>query len=86
MDRMAAREAKNRFGELLDMAQRHPVVIEKHGRRVAVMVSAEDYDQLEVMKLERLRTELRRGLDDLDEGRVVEGEAFLDTLIEDGDR
>ena len=48
---MAALEAKNRFGELLDAAQREPVTIEKHGRRVAVMVSAQDYQDLETLKL-----------------------------------
>ncbi len=31
---MAAKEAKNRFGMLMDSAQREPVAIEKHGRRV----------------------------------------------------
>lgn len=38
-----AREAKNRFGELLDRAQRAPVTIGKHGRAVAVMLAGVDY-------------------------------------------
>ena len=38
-----AREAKNRFGELLDRAPRAPVIIGKHGRAIAVMLAGVDY-------------------------------------------
>ena len=47
MAEMAAKEAKTRFGELLDTAQREPVVIKKHGRDVAVVISAKDYKEIE---------------------------------------
>jgi prevent-host-death family protein len=50
MKTLAAKEAKNRFGELLDTSRVGPVAIEKHGRRVAVMLSAEEYDRLEAME------------------------------------
>ncbi len=43
---VSATEAKNRFGQLLDQAQRGPVVIEKAGRRHSVLLSAELYDRL----------------------------------------
>ncbi len=77
MRTMAALEAKNRFGELLDTAQREPVTIEKHGRAVAVMLSAEEYKELEALKLASLRAEIRKGLDEIEAGRVVDGdEAF----------
>lgn len=39
-------DAKNRFGQVLDEAQKRPVVIEKSGRRHCVVLSAELYDQL----------------------------------------
>jgi antitoxin Phd len=42
-----AREAKQGFGRLLDEARRAPVAINKHGRKIAVMMAAEDYDRLE---------------------------------------
>lgn len=44
---IAAREAKNRFGELLDSAQRAPVHITKHGRNIAVLMSHEEYIRYE---------------------------------------
>ena len=79
MHRMAAREAKTHFGALLDAAQREPVTIEKHGRAVAVMLSAEDFQEYEALKLARLRGEIQIGLDDLDAGRIVDGEAAFET-------
>ncbi len=43
---LSAREAKNRFGYLIDMARQEPVSIEKHGRPVVVVVSVEDYERM----------------------------------------
>lgn len=43
---VTATEAKNRFGQLLEQAQRGPVFIEKSGRRHSVLLSAEAYDRL----------------------------------------
>lgn len=39
-------EAQNRFGELLDNAQREPVSITRHGRSVAYIISSEAYRNL----------------------------------------
>ena len=39
-------EAQNRFGELLDAAQREPVTITRRGRTVAFIVSPEDLKNL----------------------------------------
>lgn len=46
MRAIPANEAKARFGQLLDTARREPVVIEKHGRPVAVVLSTEDFEEL----------------------------------------
>ncbi len=63
MKAFAAKEAKNRFGRLMDAAQCEPVAIEKHGRPVAVMMSVEEY---KMIKLGHLRTEVGLGLEQLD--------------------
>ena len=42
MDTFTAKEAKNKFGQLLDSAQRAPVTITKNGRAVAMMLSLAD--------------------------------------------
>jgi prevent-host-death family protein len=46
MKSMSAKDAKNAFGLLLDTARAEPVAIEKHGRRVVVVLSAEEYARL----------------------------------------
>lgn len=43
---MSAREAKNGFGLMIDTARAEPVLIEKHGRGVVVVVSVEEYKRL----------------------------------------
>jgi prevent-host-death family protein len=47
---MAAGKAKNSFGLLIDMARAEPVVIEKHGRAVAVVLAVEAYERLTAPK------------------------------------
>ena len=46
MQFMSARDAKNSFGKLIDMARAEPVAIEKHGRTVVVVLSIESYEML----------------------------------------
>ena len=83
MGTIAAREAKLRFGELLDTAQREPVTIKKHGRRVAVVLSATEYDALVEMKRDRILAEIQVGLDQLDRGEgVAYDEASLDAFAD----
>jgi prevent-host-death family protein len=88
MRTVSSGDAKNRFGELLDTAQREPVTIEKHGRPVAVVLSVQDYEQIEAMKLDALRAKVQRGLADVEAGRVTDSEevfAELDTMIDRAD-
>ena len=46
MKRISAKNAKNGFGRLLDTARAEPVVIEKHGRPVIVVLAIEEYERL----------------------------------------
>jgi prevent-host-death family protein len=46
MKTMSAREAKNAFGLMIDAARAEPVLIEKHGRGVVVVISVEEYERL----------------------------------------
>ena len=43
---ITATDAKNRFGQVLEQAQKRPVIIEKAGRRHSVVMSVEHYDKL----------------------------------------
>jgi len=46
MKTMTATDAKNRFGELVDMARGEPVRIQRQGRDVAVVLSPEEFRRL----------------------------------------
>lgn len=43
---MTSAEAQNRFGQLLDTAQREPVAITRHGRPAAFVVSPSDMEEI----------------------------------------
>lgn len=46
MKTVAATEAKNRLGAILDDAQREPIVIRRQDRDIAVVLSMADYERL----------------------------------------
>lgn len=46
MKAIPAREAKLQFGRLIDTARAEPVVVEKHGRPVVVVMAVEEYERL----------------------------------------
>jgi antitoxin Phd len=47
---VAAKEAKQSFGRLLDDAQHEPVRIERNGRPVAVLLSMAEYELFEKLE------------------------------------
>ena len=48
MQTLTSVDAQNRFGELLDTAQREPVGITRRGRTVAFVLSPQEYEALAV--------------------------------------
>lgn len=55
MQRMSARDAKNCFGKLIDLARAEPVAIEKYGRTVVIVMAVEQYERLSG-KIEKQRS------------------------------
>jgi prevent-host-death family protein len=47
MRNMSAKDAKYGFGRLIDMARAEPVVVEKHGRPVVVVLAVEEFERLQ---------------------------------------
>jgi prevent-host-death family protein len=45
-----AKDAKYRFGCLIDLARAEPVMIAKHGRPVVVVLTLEEFEQLKAME------------------------------------
>lgn len=55
MKSIAARDAKNGFGHLIDMARLEPVTVEKHGRPVVVVLSVEEFERLKQLEPDALK-------------------------------
>lgn len=56
---MSAKDAKNAFGRLLDTARAEPVIVEKHGRAVVVVLAVEEFERLKAPNQKGLRTRAR---------------------------
>ena len=64
MRTMSARDAKNGFGRLMDMARAEPVTIEKHGRAVVVVLALEEYERLQQTDTQTLKGRTQKGAED----------------------
>jgi prevent-host-death family protein len=80
MDVLSANEAKTHFGDMLLKAQRAPVQINKNGKPVAVVISAEEYQSVENLKLRLLQARAQQAMVDIESGNLLDGEAFFDEL------
>jgi len=80
MKALTANEAKTHFGEMLMNAQQAPVQINKNGKPVAVLVSFDEYESIEAMKLSILQSRANKAKSDIANEDTVDGESFFDEL------
>ncbi len=85
MKAVTANEAKTQFGDMLLSVQRAPVQISKNGKPVAVMVSMDDYEKMEDLKMQALKERVQRAKAEIQAGATTEGNAFFDELLADRD-
>lgn len=83
MNSFTASEAKVQFGELLSQAMREPVSITKNGRPKAVLMSWEDYNQIEALKLDHLRATLAHSIEQAERGDLYDSEDVFSPLTAD---
>ncbi len=69
MKTVAAKDAKNRFGQLIDDAQRGPVTVEKNGRPFVVVQSYEDFQIAQRLKMTSLRSAIDEARTEYAEGK-----------------
>lgn len=79
MKTVAAKDAKNRFGQLIDDAQRGPVTIEKNGRPFAVVQSYADFEETQRLKLSALRQGIEAAYVQVEAGQTM---SFDDAAVE----
>lgn len=80
---VSAREAKNKFGQLIESAQRSPVTITKNGRPSVVVVSVIDYERRRKKTGEKFILTLKQA--QVEAGRNGIKEVDIKKLMEDVD-
>lgn len=81
MDSLTANEAKTQFGDMLLKAQRSPVQINKNGKPVAVVLSVEEYETMESLKLSVLKARAEKAKNDIANENTADGESFINDLM-----
>lgn len=82
MQSLTANDAKTQFGDMLLKAQREPVQINKNGKPVAVVISMDEYQQMEAVKFTLLEERAARAKLDIANGELTDGTQFMAELIE----
>lgn len=80
METLSANYAKTQFGDMLLKAQRAPIQINKNGKPVAVVISMEEYESIEALKLRFLQTRAIQAKVDIEGGNIKDGDSFFDAL------
>lgn len=71
-----ANEAKTHFGKMLLKVQSEPVDIKKNGTSVAVILSRDEYNRIEELKMALVKSRF----ENIDENDLMDGNTFLDEL------
>lgn len=80
---LTALDVKNRFGEAVLSVQSSPVTVTKNGKPVLVMISMQEYEQMEAFKKKYVDEQIALGLKDIKEGRIIDAKTFFDDLLAD---
>ena len=80
METLNASDARREFGEVLLKAQKGPIGINKNGKPVAVMVSAETFDELQAVHRAALQKAIDDGMADIKAGNIVDGDEVFSRL------
>ena len=76
MQSLSANDAKTNFGKMLISAQSEPVEIVKNGTPVAVVLSTREYEKIEELKMQLVKSRFSN----IEEDDLVEGEQFFKDL------
>ncbi len=81
---VSASEIRKHFSDYLQNVDRGRVLVTKHGKGIAYLVSARELRALEetvaILENEDLKESLARGLEDLKHGRVEDAHKIFDEL------
>ena len=82
METFSSVEAKNAFGDVVMKAQKEPVCISKNGKPAAVIISIQEYEDIQTLREKFLHQRLDQGLKAIQEGRVIDGDDVFKELMD----
>lgn len=83
MHSFTASEAKILFGEVISKAMREPVSITKNGRPTVVVMSYEDFNAIEELKLQNLKLTLAKSIAQAENGQLHDMDDVFSDLTPD---
>ncbi|KEY60030.1 type II toxin-antitoxin system Phd/YefM family antitoxin [Serratia sp. DD3] len=83
MHSFTASEAKIQFGEVISKALREPVCITKNGRPKVVVMSYEDFNAIEKLKLNNLKIVLANSIAQAENGQLHDIDDVFSDLTTD---
>ncbi|WP_395344252.1 type II toxin-antitoxin system Phd/YefM family antitoxin [Ningiella sp. W23] len=82
MEIVSSVDAKNAFGDVVMKAQKEPVCISKNGKPAAVMISMQDYEEIQSLRERLLHQRLDEGLKAAQKGCVSDSEDVFKELMD----
>jgi prevent-host-death family protein len=82
MDSINSTDAKKSFSDVILKVQQAPVWITRHNKPVAVVISAKEFQELQVLKDKVLKIELQKGFDSLNAGRIIDVQDGIGALMQ----
>ena len=80
MKTYTANEAKTHFGDMLLKAQQAPIQINKNGKPVAIVISIDEHNNNEALKLRFLQSRAVQAKSDISNHKTTDGESFFNSL------
>ena len=81
MDSFSTQDAQHHFHDVLKKAQSTPIEICENGKTLAVVISPEEFSNLEAMKLQFVKARFSRANHDIEESKLIDGGEFMDALV-----
>lgn len=80
MQVISTNKAKTHCGNMLLPAQKKPTQMNKHNKAVAVVISEDEHQEIEALKLAMLQARAKQTMVDIDSANIQDGDTFFDQL------
>lgn len=80
MQAISTNKAKMHCDDMLLQAQKEPNQMNKHNKAVAVVISKDEHQEIEALKLTVLQVRAKQAMMDIESENIQDGDTFFDKL------